>query len=137
MYAIIEDGGQQYKVEEGQELALDFRDLPVGTELKFERVLAVRDERGLQLGEPVLASVSVIGEVAGVTMGKKLYVQEFRRRKNVRRRTGHRQLYTRVKINKIAGPTIAATVSDSEGVATPPLPPAEEPNSGPETADKE
>lgn len=101
MYAIIEDGGQQFKVEEGQELQLDYRDLPAGTELKFDRVLAFRDDQGLQLGQPLVTSVAVSGEVMGLAQGPKIFVQKFRRRKNFRRRTGHRQLYTRVKINKI------------------------------------
>ena len=102
MYAIVEDGGQQFQVQEGEELQVDYRDLPAGSQLTFDRVLAVRDEGGLKLGQPTLASVSVIADVLGVTQGPKLVVQKFRRRKNVRRRTGHRQLFTRVKISKIA-----------------------------------
>ena len=102
MYAIIEDSGQQFKVEEGQELAIDYRDVPSGSELKFDRVLAYRDDSSLLVGEPLLGTVSVSAEVLGVAQGPKLFVQKFRRRKNFRRRTGHRQLYTRVKIRKIA-----------------------------------
>lgn len=102
MYAIIEDSGQQFKVEEGQELQIDYRDVPSGTELKFDRVLAYRDDEGLQLGQPLLNAVAVTAEVLGVAQGPKLFVQKFRRRKAYRRRTGHRQLYTKVKINRIA-----------------------------------
>jgi large subunit ribosomal protein L21 len=102
MYAIIEDGGQQFQVEEGQELEIDYRDLPAGQELTFDRVLAVRDEGGLKLGQPAIASASVTAEVLGVTQGPKLVVQKFRRRKTYRRKTGHRQLFTRVKIGRIA-----------------------------------
>ncbi len=101
MYAIIEDSGQQFKVEEGQELQIDYRDVPSGSELKFDRVLAYRDESSLQVGQPLLSAVAVTAEVLGVSQGPKLYVQKFRRRKAFRRRTGHRQLYTKVKINKI------------------------------------
>jgi len=101
MYAIIDDGGQQLQVEEGQELPIDYRDLPAGGELTFDRVLAVRDEAGLRLGQPTLPSASVTAEVLGVTQGPKLVVQKFRRRKTYRRKTGHRQLFTRVKIGKI------------------------------------
>jgi large subunit ribosomal protein L21 len=101
MYAIIEDSGQQFQVEEGEELQVDFRDLPAGSQLTFDRVLAVRDERGLKIGQPLLTSASVTAEVLGADKGPKLVVQKFRRRKNVRRRTGHRQIYIRVKINKI------------------------------------
>jgi large subunit ribosomal protein L21 len=102
MYAIIEDSGQQFKVEEGQELQIDYREIPSGSELKFDRVLAYRDDAGLQVGQPLLGTVSVTAEVLGVTQGPKVFVQKFRRRKAFRRRTGHRQLYTHVKISKIA-----------------------------------
>jgi large subunit ribosomal protein L21 len=102
MYAIFEDSGTQFQVEEGEELQIDYRDLPAGEQLTFDRVLAIRDEGGLKLGQPTLASASVTAEVLGVTQGPKLVVQKFRRRKNVRRRTGHRQLFTKVKISKIA-----------------------------------
>ena len=101
MYAIIEDGGSQYKVEEGQQIEIDYRDLPKGSEIKFDKVLACRDEQGLRVGRPHLENVSVTAGVISVTQGPKLVVQKFRRRKNERRKTGHRQLYTRVKIAKI------------------------------------
>jgi len=103
MYAIIVDGGRQYKVEEGQELDVDYRDLPKGEELTFDRVLALSGDDGVQLGQPTLDGASVTAEVLGPANGPKLTVQKLRRRKNSRRRTGHRQLYTKVRINKIAG----------------------------------
>ncbi len=101
MYAIIEDGGHQYKVEEGQELEIDYRDISTGAELTFDRVLAVRGEEGLKLGQPLLSGSSVTAQVLGVSQGPKLFVQKFRRRKTFRKRFGHRQLLTRVKIGKI------------------------------------
>jgi large subunit ribosomal protein L21 len=102
MYAIIEDGRHQWKVEEGQELEVDYRDLPAGDEIKFDRVLAVRDDEGLKLGKPTVASAFVTAKVIAKVNGPKLVVQKFRRRKNYRRRTGHRQLFTRVVIEKIS-----------------------------------
>ncbi len=102
MYAIIADGGRQYKVEEGQELEVDFRELSKGDELTFDRVLAVGGDGDVQLGTPQVEGVSVSAEVPGVSFGDKLTVQKFRKRKNSRRRTGHRQMHTRVRINKIA-----------------------------------
>ena len=101
MYAIIEDGGKQYKVEEGQELDVDYRDVSSGTELTFDRVLAYRDDDGLRIGQPTLESASVAAEVLGVRRGPKIVIQKLRRRKNYRRKTGHRQLHTRVKVCKI------------------------------------
>ena len=102
MYAIISDGGQQLKVSEGQELDIDYRDLPVGEAVVFDRVLACRDDEQFLVGQPVLEGASVSAEVLSVAQGPKLVVQKARRRKNSRRKTGHRQLYTRVKISKIS-----------------------------------
>lgn len=101
MYAIISDGGRQYRVEAGQIVDVDFRDITKGSELRFDRVLAVAGSDGLKLGQPLLTGATVTGEVVGVEFGDKVSVQKFRRRKNYRRRTGHRQMFTRVKINKI------------------------------------
>jgi large subunit ribosomal protein L21 len=102
MYAIIAEGGRQYKVQEGQELEIDLRDPSAGSEVRFDQVLAVGDESGLRLGKPTLAGASVTAEVVGVTQGPKLVVQKLRRRKTLRRRTGHRQMYTKVRINTIS-----------------------------------
>jgi large subunit ribosomal protein L21 len=101
MYAIIAEGGRQFKVEEGQELDIDYRDLAAGEQVTFDRVLAYQDGETLRVGQPALEGASVTGEVLSLTQGPKLVIQKFRRRKNYRRKTGHRQLYIRVKINKI------------------------------------
>ena len=102
MYAIISDGGRQFKVEEGQEVEIDLRQAAVGAEIKFDRVLAFSDGSSYKLGVPLLEGASVVGQVTGTTKGPKLVVQKFRRRKNSRRRTGHRQHYTTVKIGSIS-----------------------------------
>jgi large subunit ribosomal protein L21 len=101
MYAIISADGRQYKVEEGQILDIDLREASVGDQVTFDRVLAFSNDDGLKIGQPALESASVTAEIVAVTQGPKLVVQKFRRRKNSRRKTGHRQMYTRVKINKI------------------------------------
>ena len=101
MYAIISEGGRQFKVEEGQELDIDYRDVSAGDQVKFDRVLAYRDDAALRVGQPVLEGATVTGEVLSVVQGPKLVIQKARRRKTFRRKTGHRQLYTRVKISKI------------------------------------
>jgi large subunit ribosomal protein L21 len=103
MYAIIADGGRQYKVEEGQTLDIDFRDVKEGDELTFDRVLAVSNGSALTVGQPTVAGAKVTATVVRETKGDKLNVQYFRRRKNSEHRTGHRQKYIRVKISKIAG----------------------------------
>ena len=101
MYAIISDGGRQFKVEEGQILDIDLREASTGDQVTFDRVLAFRDDEGLKVGKPVLKKACVTAEIVAVTQGPKMVVQKFRRRKNSRRKTGHRQLFTQVKINKI------------------------------------
>lgn len=101
MYAIISEDGRQFKVEEGQELDIDYRDVSAGDEVRFDRVLAFQNDETLKVGQPILEGASVTAEVLSAVQGPKLVVQKARRRKTYRRKTGHRQLYTRVRINKI------------------------------------
>ena len=102
MYAIVADGGRQYKVEEGQLLEIDYRELEAGSEFVFDRVLAVSDGENFKLGSPTVDGASVTAKVIGDHLGEKIYVQKFRRRKNSKRRTGHRQKYVKVQIAGIA-----------------------------------
>ena len=102
MYAIISDGSRQYKVEEGQELVIDYREVPAGEKIKFENVLAVGGGDDTKLGSPLVDGASVAAEVLGPEKGEKLVVQKLRRRKNSRRKTGERHIYTRVRIGKIS-----------------------------------
>lgn len=103
MFAIVSHGNQQYKVEPDQVLEVDLMDAQPGDEFKFERVLALSDDNGFRLGTPIVKGVTVTAKVLGETQGPKLYIQKMRRRKNYRRRTGHRQRYTKVQIASIAG----------------------------------
>ena len=102
MYAIIADSGHQYKVEEGQILEIDFREVTAGDKLTFNRVLAVSKDSGFTLGKPTIEGATVSAKVLGETKGDKIFVQKFRRRKNSKRRTGHRQKYVKVVIESIA-----------------------------------
>ena len=101
MYAIIADSGRQFKVEEGQEVVVDLRDEEAGSTITFDQVLAISGDDGVKVGKPTVDGASVTAEVLGEVKGKKIYVQKFRRRKNSRRRTGHRQRYTSVRIDAI------------------------------------
>ncbi len=103
MYAIIVDGGRQYKVQPGQEVDVDYRDIAQGESLEFSTVLAVSNDGGLTLGTPTLDGAKVTASVLGPKQGEKVYIQKFRRRKHSKKRTGHRQLHTRVRIESIAG----------------------------------
>lgn len=100
-YAVVVDGGRQYRVMEGQELEIDFRHLPAGSELVFDDVLAVSKAGKLSLGKPKVKGASVKAEVLGLVQGDKIYVQKFKRRKNYRRRTGHRALSTKIRVSAI------------------------------------
>lgn len=102
MYAIIKDSGKQFKVVEGQQLEIDYRDVEPGQKIEFESVLAVSNDDGLQFGAPTVAGAKVTAEVVEATQGPKLTVVKFRRRKNSKRKTGHRQKFTRVRIDKIS-----------------------------------
>ena len=100
-YAIVVDGGRQYRVMEGQEIEIDFRHVPAGSEVVFEDVLAVSKAGKLTIGKPKVKGAKVKAEVLGLVQGEKIYVQKFARRKNYRRRTGHRSISTKVRIASI------------------------------------
>lgn len=103
MYAIFTDGGRQYKVEQGQVLDIDFRETAEsGDTIEFDRVLAVGTEDGLKLGTPTVGGATVKATVVGLEKGDKVFIQKFRRRKTYDKRTGHRQMYTRVTIDAIS-----------------------------------
>jgi large subunit ribosomal protein L21 len=102
MYAIISDGARQYRVEEGQEVVISYRDVPAGEKFNFESVLAVGGSGDAKLGSPLVKGATVAAEVIGPEKGEKLVVQKLRRRKNFRKKTGERHIFTRVKIGKIS-----------------------------------
>ena len=104
MYAIISDRSRQTRVQVGDEILCDLmQDPEPGSEVTFDQVLAIGQEGQVRLGKPTVEGAQVKGEVMGEVKGKKLVVFRFKRRKNVRRKTGHRQHYTRVRITGIEG----------------------------------
>ena len=104
MYAIINDGSHQYKVEEGQVFEVQRKDLAEGTEsIEFDRILLVGDvDGGPKIGQPVVEGAKVTAKVLGEIKGDKLVIQKFRRRKGYSLKKGHRQRYLRVKVEKIS-----------------------------------
>jgi large subunit ribosomal protein L21 len=100
MYAIIETGGKQYRVEEGDELEVEL--LGVEKNFKFDKVLLIHDGQAPRMGHPYLSAGFVQAEVLGETKGPKVIAFKYKRCKNYRRTVGHRQKYSRVKITKIA-----------------------------------
>lgn len=102
MYAIFEDGGRQYKASPGDKLYVDVRELPEGQDtLEFDQVLAVGEGENARIGQPLLAGAKVIAKVVRPTKGPKIDVIKFRRRKNYRRKQGHRQNHLEVTISEI------------------------------------
>ena len=102
MYAIIAADGRQYKVQSGDVIQVDLREgANPGDAVTFDNVLLVSGEAGVKVGKPSIKGASVAAEVIAQEMGDKIYIQKMRRRKNFRKRFGHRQKYTRVKIGTI------------------------------------
>ncbi|MEZ6005263.1 MAG: 50S ribosomal protein L21 [Planctomycetota bacterium] len=101
MYAIVSDRNQQLTVRVGDVVACDLMGAANGSTVTFDQVLLVGKDGKVQVGKPTVAGASVKGEVLGMTKGEKLVVFRFKRRKNIRRKTGHRQKYTQVRITAI------------------------------------
>ncbi len=102
MYAIFEDGGRQYKVNTGDKIYVDLRDLAEGQDtLEFDRVLLVGDGANARIGRPLVEGAKVVGKVEAEVKGPKLISFKMRRRKNYRRKIGHRQRHLQVTISDI------------------------------------
>ncbi|RXZ84529.1 50S ribosomal protein L21 [Paenibacillaceae bacterium] len=101
MYAIIETGGKQYKVSEGDVLYIEKLNATEGDSFTFDKVLAVSNGEGLTTGTPVVAGASVAATVEKHGKGEKIVVYKYKAKKNYRRKQGHRQPYTKVTIGKI------------------------------------
>ncbi|HHY03905.1 MAG TPA: 50S ribosomal protein L21 [Thermoanaerobacterales bacterium] len=101
MYAIIETGGKQYKVEEGDILKVEKLPAPEGEKVEFDTVLAVSKDDKLQVGTPWLENVKVIANIQKHGKGEKIIVFKYKPKKNYRKKQGHRQPYTEIMIEKI------------------------------------
>lgn len=102
MYAIIRDRGMQYRVEPGQVVLLDrIAGAEPGNQIEIGEVLLVGDGDAVRVGSPVVEGAKVRAEVLGEVKGEKIIVFRYRNKKRYRRRTGHRQRYTQVKISEI------------------------------------
>jgi large subunit ribosomal protein L21 len=101
MYAVIRTGGKQYRVSEGQTLRVEKLRGVAGDKITFSEVLLVGGEPP-KVGQPIVQGATVAAEITGQDRSKKIVVFKFRRRKNYRRKTGHRQPYTELKITGIS-----------------------------------
>lgn len=103
MYAVIETGGKQYRVSEGDVIRVEKLPAEEGANVEFDKVLALGEGAGLKVGAPYVSGGKVTAVVQGLVKGEKLKIVKFRRRKHYEKVTGHRQHYTEVKITGIQG----------------------------------
>jgi len=119
MYAVIESGGKQHRVEEGEVLKLEKLDAGTGDSISFDKVLMIGEGAGVKIGKPYVEG-NVTAEVLSHGRGDKVSIIKFRRRKNSMKRQGHRQWFTEVKITGIseakAAPKAKAKVETSDKV---------------------
>ena len=103
MYAVIETGGKQYKVSEGDVIFIEKLDAEAGAAVTFDKVLAVGEGADIKVGAPSVAGASVEASVVKNGKSKKIVVFKMKPKKGYRKKQGHRQPYTKVEIKKING----------------------------------
>jgi large subunit ribosomal protein L21 len=101
MYAVISTGGKQYKVSEGETIRVEKIPGDIGDSVSFDRVLMYSDGETVKIGQPTLDDVAVSGQIVEQGKAKKIIVYKRKRRKRYRKKTGHRQQYTALKIDAI------------------------------------
>ena len=130
MYAIIETGGKQYRVENGDQIAVEKLGVEDGAKVVFDKVLVVGDGADIKVGAPYVDGVTVEGNAIETGKGKKVIIFKYKAKKDYRKKQGHRQPYTMVKItgvgkdepaNKSADPKEEAPVEEKKAVKKPSL----------------
>ncbi|HEX9756667.1 MAG TPA: 50S ribosomal protein L21 [Nitrospiria bacterium] len=101
MYAIVETGGKQYKMSEGETHRLELLEGNAGDTVDLNKVLLIQTEKNVQIGRPFLENTSVVAEILGQRRGDKVLIFKKKRRKGYQRTQGHRQSETWVKIQEI------------------------------------
>lgn len=101
MYAVVESGGRQYKAIEGQAITVERLPYEAGEKIELERVLLISDGKSVKIGQPVVTGASVKATVLGEEKGPKIRIFKMHPRKRYRRRKGHRQIYTRLRVDEI------------------------------------
>ncbi len=103
MYAIIESGGKQYRAEEGKVIRVEKLPVEKGETVVFDRVLMLNNDSGSKIGRPYVEESRVEGKMVASGRGRKIIVYKYKRKKNYRRKQGHRQPYTDILITGISG----------------------------------
>ena len=98
MYAIIETGGKQYKVQKGDVIDVELLESASNNTIQFEQILLINDGKSTHVGTPKITKFKVLGEIVDQVKGPKVVAYKYKQRKNYRRKVGHRQKYSRVKI---------------------------------------
>ncbi len=101
MYAVIETGGKQYTVKEGDVLSVEKLEVSEGDKVEFDRVLLISADEETKVGSPLLEGAKVVAEVLENGKGKKVIVYKFKAKKGFSKKKGHRQPFTKVKISSI------------------------------------
>jgi large subunit ribosomal protein L21 len=101
MYAVIQTGGKQYRVAEGETLRVEKLAASAGDKLSFDTLLFADDAGGIQIGKPLVSGVKVDAEVLEQGLGEKIIIFKYKRRKSYRRKQGHRQPFTALRITGI------------------------------------
>jgi large subunit ribosomal protein L21 len=101
MYAIFRAAGKQFRAEKGKTLRLPLMSAEAGSKITFDEVLLSSDGETIKAGAPLVKGAQVLAEVVGQGQEPKIYVFKFKRRKNYRRKTGHRQKFTEVRITDV------------------------------------
>jgi large subunit ribosomal protein L21 len=101
MYAIINSGGKQFRVEEGETLRLEKLDAQPGDKIELDQVLFVKTADGVKVGAPLVENAKVTATILAEGKGRKVIIFKKKRRKQYRRKAGHRQLYTEVMVDSI------------------------------------
>ena len=101
MYAVVSTGGKQYKVQQGETLRIEKIPGEVGSKVTFDKVLMVADGENVRLGQPLLEKAAVLASIVEQDKAKKILVFKYKRRKRYRRKAGHRQPFTAIRIDGI------------------------------------
>ncbi len=101
MYAVVATGGKQYKVQEGEVLRVEKLAGEIGSEIAFDQILMTSDGEQVKIGQPVVEGAQVRGHIVEQGKSKKIIVFKYKRRKRYRRKNGHRQPFTAIKIDTI------------------------------------
>lgn len=101
-FAIVETGGKQYKIAEGDMFSIEkIKDVEPGKTVKFDKVLLLDDDKTTKIGTPYIKGATVEVELLETGKGKKLHIQKFKSKSRYKRRIGHRQEFSKVKVKKV------------------------------------